>query len=203
MRITILTGGTRGDVQPYVALGVGLHRAGYQVCVPAPECFRSLITEAGLEFMPSRGLDPQELLHLPEVEAARRKINRPAAAFSILPILRTILRIGQRYFTSLLDTYWDSSEGADVLVSSIWFFGLDCAEKRGIMHIYATQQPLVTPTRAFPASLLSPYGIRLNSALNRLTYYLPYLIKRGLVIIQVAFRKAFRPTRKFISCSKR
>jgi UDP:flavonoid glycosyltransferase YjiC (YdhE family) len=31
MRITVLTLGTRGDVQPYVALGLGLQRAGHQV----------------------------------------------------------------------------------------------------------------------------------------------------------------------------
>jgi sterol 3beta-glucosyltransferase len=172
MRITILTGGTRGDVQPFVGLGVGLQRAGHQVCVPAPECFRGLIAKAGLEFTPSRGIDPQALLHLPEVQALRRKVNRPTtAAFAIRPILR----VGQRYFASLLDAYWSSSEGADVLISSTWFFGPDCAEKREIMHIYATQQPLVTPTRAFPASLLSPYGMRPNSALNRITYCLLYL----------------------------
>ena len=33
MRITILTAGSRGDVQPYVGLGVGLQRAGHQVCI--------------------------------------------------------------------------------------------------------------------------------------------------------------------------
>ena len=65
MRIAILTGGTRGDVQPYVALGVGLQRAGYQVCVTATERFRGLVTKAGLEFTPSGALDPQAFLHLP------------------------------------------------------------------------------------------------------------------------------------------
>jgi UDP:flavonoid glycosyltransferase YjiC (YdhE family) len=172
MRIAILTGGTRGDVQPYVGLGVGLQRAGYQVCVPAPECFRSLVTEAGLEFVPSSALDPQELLRLPETQELRRKILRPATVASTI---RPILRVGQRYFASLLDAYWSSSENADVLVSSIWYFGLDCAEKRGIPHIYAPHQAVVTPTRAFPSSLMSPFGVRLDSAVNRLTYYLMYL----------------------------
>ncbi|MGB7417232.1 MAG: glycosyltransferase [Thermosynechococcaceae cyanobacterium] len=31
MHITILAIGSRGDVQPFVALGVGLKQAGYQV----------------------------------------------------------------------------------------------------------------------------------------------------------------------------
>jgi sterol 3beta-glucosyltransferase len=173
MRIAILTGGSRGDVQPYVALGVGLQRAGHQVCVPAPECFRGLITEAGLQFMPSGALDPQAFLHLPEVQALRQKVLRPVTAASTI---RPILRIGRRYFASLLDAYWRASEGADALVSSIWYFGLDCAEKRGIPYIYAPHQAMVTPTRAFPSSLMSPLGLHLDTPLNRLTYYLMYLV---------------------------
>ena len=33
MKITALALGSRGDVQPAVALGVGLQNAGYEVCV--------------------------------------------------------------------------------------------------------------------------------------------------------------------------
>ena len=94
MRIVILTAGSRGDVQPYVGLGVGLQRAGHQVCMPAPETFRRLITQAGLEFTPVRGLDPQELLRLPEVQALIRKAGHPTAMLGIL-------RIGQRYLMGL------------------------------------------------------------------------------------------------------
>ena len=111
MRIVILTAGSRGDVQPYVGLGVGLQRAGHQVCLPAPEAFRSLITEAGPEFVPVKGLDPQELLRLPEVQALVRKSGRPTTMLAML-------RIGQRYLADLLDEYWRSSEGADLLVAS-------------------------------------------------------------------------------------
>ncbi len=43
INITILTQGSRGDVQPYVALGTGLKKAGYHVRMPAPEVFRPLV----------------------------------------------------------------------------------------------------------------------------------------------------------------
>lgn len=36
MRITTLTYGSRGDVQPYIAVGRGLQRAGHQVRLAAP-----------------------------------------------------------------------------------------------------------------------------------------------------------------------
>jgi len=169
MRIVILTAGSRGDVQPYVGLGVGLQRAGHQVCLPAPEAFRSLITEAGLEFVPVKGLDPQELLRLPEVQALVRRSGRPTTMLAML-------RIGQRYLADLLDEYWRSSEGADLLVASTTAFcALDCAEKRGIEFIYAPQQPL-EPTRAFPSPFLAPWGVRLDTAFNRLTYYLQMFV---------------------------
>ena len=169
MRIAILTAGSRGDVQPYVGLGVGLQRAGHQVCLPAPEAFRSLITGAGLEFMPVKGLNPQELRRLPEVQAVMRKATRPTA-------MLTMLRIGQRYMADILDEYWGSSKDAELLVASTTALGaLDCAEKRGVEHVYAPQQPLA-PTRAFPSPFLAPFGVRLDSVLNRPTYYLMYLV---------------------------
>jgi len=95
MRIVILTAGSRGDVQPYVGLGVGLQRAGHRVCLPAPETFRGLITQAGLEFVPVRGLDPQELLRLPETQALMRRTRRLTAVIDML-------RLGQRYLADII-----------------------------------------------------------------------------------------------------
>ncbi|MGD1899456.1 MAG: glycosyltransferase [Phormidesmis sp.] len=43
-RILILTAGSRGDVQPYVALAKGLHREGYEVAVATDATFFALIT---------------------------------------------------------------------------------------------------------------------------------------------------------------
>jgi sterol 3beta-glucosyltransferase len=48
--ISIVASGTRGDVQPYVALGKGLAAAGYRVRVLASSNFEGLVTSAGLEF---------------------------------------------------------------------------------------------------------------------------------------------------------
>ena len=52
MRITILTAGTRGDTQPYVALGAGLLQAGYQVRLAAGKNYESFVKQYGLEFYP-------------------------------------------------------------------------------------------------------------------------------------------------------
>ena len=67
--ITLLTSGTRGDIQPYVALGLGLQAAGLPVRLAAPEAFRTFVAPSGLPFAGFDG-NPSELLARPEAQAA-------------------------------------------------------------------------------------------------------------------------------------
>ena len=50
MRICILTVGTRGDVQPYVAMGTALRAAGHEVKLATLGRFEALVRAYGLEF---------------------------------------------------------------------------------------------------------------------------------------------------------
>ena len=50
MHIFITTIGTRGDVEPYVALGQRLITSGHRVTLCSCEKFRDFITEQGLEY---------------------------------------------------------------------------------------------------------------------------------------------------------
>jgi len=52
MQITILAVGSRSDVQPYVALGLGLQRAGHEVRLVAADFFKAFIESRGLDFFP-------------------------------------------------------------------------------------------------------------------------------------------------------
>lgn len=54
MRVLLFGFGSRGDVQPFVALGIGLKAAGYDVAVAAGVNFRALVENAGLVFEPIR-----------------------------------------------------------------------------------------------------------------------------------------------------
>jgi UDP:flavonoid glycosyltransferase YjiC (YdhE family) len=66
MRVSILTVGTRGDVQPVTAFGLGLQRAGHSVRICTHSEFRELVTRQGLDFAPvtagalSRGRETEE-----------------------------------------------------------------------------------------------------------------------------------------------
>ena len=66
MRVSILTVGSRGDVQPFAAFGVGLQRAGHAVRICTHPEFRELVAGQGLDFAPlaagalSRGMETEE-----------------------------------------------------------------------------------------------------------------------------------------------
>ena len=67
MRITILTYGSRGDVQPFLALAVGLQKSGHQVKLAAPHHFENFVSQLNVPFVPFTG-DPETFvleLHWP------------------------------------------------------------------------------------------------------------------------------------------
>lgn len=61
MRITLLTYGSRGDVEPFVALAQGFLRAGHTVRLAAPMCFSSLVAAHEIDFVGLPG-EPQRLV---------------------------------------------------------------------------------------------------------------------------------------------
>ena len=61
MHITLVTIGSRGDLQPHLALGIGLERAGHTVRLATHTPYQTYIEQFGLEFAPITG-DPGEIL---------------------------------------------------------------------------------------------------------------------------------------------
>jgi Glycosyltransferase family 28 N-terminal domain len=61
MHITIMTIGSRGDVQPFIAFAVGLKKAGHQVRLATHAKFEQEIRAHGLEFALIKG-NPAEAL---------------------------------------------------------------------------------------------------------------------------------------------
>jgi sterol 3beta-glucosyltransferase len=172
--ITILTQGSRGDVQPYVALGMGLKNVGYHIRMPAPDVFRPLISEAGLEFIPNHGFDPQEFIRTPEIQATGRQGGQ-------LKGLVSLLRKAGPLLEGMFDEYWRTSAGADILIASTMVFGIpDCAEKRSIPLINAPIHPLLVPTRAFPATFFAPWGACENAFANPITHRLVQFVFWGM-----------------------
>lgn len=140
-RAVFATIGTRGDVQPYLALAVAMQQQGYSVIFGATEEFETLITSYGIEFY-SLGPSIAEFLHQSRFEKAMSQsmlINGPA-----------LLRQGQRILDVAARRAWVMAQGADlILLNMNVSFGIDIAEALDIPVIMMALQPL-TSTSEFP-----------------------------------------------------
>lgn len=145
MRITIVTAGSRGDVQPYVALGLGLRRAGHDVRVATHETFRDFVAAHGLGFTPIAG-DPRAILRGTAADAwLASGRNRSMLAFA-----RELRRVAGPLVERSLADYWRACQGADVvLYSAVAGPSWHVAARLGIPSFAALLQPL-SRTRAFP-----------------------------------------------------
>nr|XP_001394072.2 sterol glucosyltransferase [Aspergillus niger CBS 513.88] len=61
LNIVIQIVGSRGDVQPFIALGTELQKFGHRVRIATHDVFSDFVTQGGLEFYPIGG-DPAELM---------------------------------------------------------------------------------------------------------------------------------------------
>jgi sterol 3beta-glucosyltransferase len=156
MKITILTIGSRGDFQPYIALGNGLKQAGFQVRIPAPPAFQDLITGHGLEYVPVNSVNPQEFMRHSSMQTVAQRNNQ-------FMLLLTMFREARGMLRAFLDEAWQFSQDSDAIVSNIVFFGAyDCAERLGIPFILAPLDPLY-PTYAFASPAFAPPKFRVGA----------------------------------------
>lgn len=163
--ITLLTNGTRGDVLPYVALGLGLRDAGYNIRIAAPIGFKSLIDPSGLTFAPFEG-NPSDLMieQSDPLTVGNNLIHTLRANRDFLSRARPI-------YARMLHTAASACRGSDVLLyglSTLW--GSHVAEGLRIPGIRAVLQPL-TPTRHFPSALL-PFHFSSMGIGNLLTHWI-------------------------------
>jgi len=161
MHIAIVAVGSRGDVQPAVALGVGLLRAGHTVRLGSYRQFAALAGEHGLQFAPIAG-DIAELLQSEQGQAMISGRN-PLKLFTVIG---DALRENADQSTADVIR---AGEGADVIVSvgPAYYGAASLAEARGVPFVSAALQPIYA-TAAFPSPLL-PAPPRV-AALNRLSH---------------------------------
>lgn len=144
MRIAIFTIGSRGDVQPYVALGAALQARGHRVTIVTGEGFDKLIASAGLAYG-KIDVDFQALISDPDMKAALRSL--PA-------LVRAIRGSGQLVERTFRDS-WNAADGANVIIYHPKLLAAPhIAERLGCPAILATVVPMAVPTDAFESPLL-------------------------------------------------
>lgn len=173
MNVLILTAGSRGDVQPYIALGAGLRAAGHSVTLATLPAFEALARDHGLAFAPLRA----ELLELLQTPQGKEAL---AGRGGSLALLRQVTPMLQR----MLDDAWAAAAGSELVIyHPKALAGYSIAEKLGIPGVLALPLPLYSPTSAFPSPLLpvANLGAFLNRASHTLMVRLASASTRGLV----------------------
>ena len=66
MRYGVIVMGSRGDVQPFVALSIGLMKRGHDVSIIGPENFKVFVEGFGVNFR-SISTDAEKSLQTPEI----------------------------------------------------------------------------------------------------------------------------------------
>jgi sterol 3beta-glucosyltransferase len=145
MRIGMIALGSRGDVQPYVALGKGLKQAGYEVVLLTHDPYKRLVLGEGLEFFAIGG-NPRSIVDRVMNQArVGEKPNEFDFMRKVVPLIKPL-----RY--EIVTRCWQGCQEVDALVLNALgiVVGIPMAQKRGIPAFPAYLQPM-TPTREFPA----------------------------------------------------
>lgn len=153
MRVLLVTAGSRGDVEPFVALAHRAMRAGHQVRLALPDNSGARVDDLDTV---SLGADFSRLIQ-------SQGVSGREAMRSFSTVVRPTMR------TVIVTTVSAALEyEPDVIVAHPKILSAPIAADRlGIPHIMAEIVPVVTPTRAFPAPGTVPVSL---GPLNRLTY---------------------------------
>jgi sterol 3beta-glucosyltransferase len=147
MHIAILTMGSRGDVQPYVALGVGLRNVGHKVTLATFANFEPFVRQHGLDFAPIAG-DIRELL---ETDEGREVLNTAGRPLHLMRGVRRVVCLVEPLLAQIVRDVWQACQGADrvVAASLLYYYGDYMAHILDV-PLYLSSHGPKAPTRAFP-----------------------------------------------------
>lgn len=172
MRPLLISVGSRGDVQQFLALARGLLAAGHRPVLAAPRRFQPLAAGHGVEFAPLS----DEMFALQDSVKGQGVRAAITAARSVKPMLRLLLDDQAALVTRSADVvvYHPKSLGGPYI-----------AEKLGVPAVAGLLIPLYVPTSAFPSPI---FPVRPPGPLNRASW-------RVAAAVEAPYRSTIRTWR--------
>ena len=142
MRVDILAIGSQGDVQPCVALGIGLQTAGHRVRVVTLGGFEELVRGRGLDHLVI-GENPRDVANTAEGRVWVQ--NRD----SVLGFVRGFVRVANSLIEEGIRSYWRACQDTEMVIVSAMGLpvGSHIAERLGVPLLQAQLAPPLISSR--------------------------------------------------------
>lgn len=163
MKITILTLGTRGDVQPYVALGEELIQRNHQVTLCTGSSFKDFVESKGINFYPA-SIDFMEIV---KTEIGKSIMNGGGNLFKILKYSKEVIF---PLYRKTFDDFLAATKNSDLIIyHPKAISATDIAQYYNVPCLALPPVPILFPITEFPNLAVSPTK-NLGSFFNRLSY---------------------------------
>lgn len=164
MRLVFFALGSRGDVQPYIALAKKAIQYGHSALICTGKTFEKLVKENGVEFKEVES----DLMAM--LESDEGKLIYNSALKHPLITKNYVKKVVNPAFRKTLDQFWEGAQSADVLIYHPKAFGApDMAFALGIPCINMPLIPVVYPIEEFPNLIIST-NKNFGRVLNKFTY---------------------------------
>ncbi|MEV4439897.1 glycosyltransferase, partial [Streptomyces sp. NPDC049577] len=154
MKALIYSHGTRGDMQPYLALAHALKQAGHSATLAGPRMYGDWVAEYGIDFAPIN--DEGVKLHSrPDVRQILVHNEKSTDAYQ-KERERIFREVYPRLYPLMLQDMWDAAAGgADVVIHSHSSRQAihQIAEKLGVPHVLASLYPHFVASARYPAQV--------------------------------------------------
>jgi sterol 3beta-glucosyltransferase len=161
--ITIITSGTRGDVEPFINFAISLKNLGFTVRLAAPIDFKEWILSHNLEYA-KIGLEPIKTL----LEATQQQDMLNFNLFK----MRKILTFFKKHIRDvLITTLPHVADDTDLIISHVSLpASSDLAEAKDVPLIFVSTVPLA-PTKLHPNIMMpQKFGLLSGRFYNKLTH---------------------------------
>ncbi|GAA2034972.1 glycosyltransferase [Agromyces tropicus] len=168
-RILVVTVGSRGDVQPYLALAKGLQDAGHDVALATCERFAPFAAEHDVPFAPLS----DEILMLLDSDAGRSALDDASGFFGTVKANLRLARAAGPINERLMHDVWEAARAFEpdlVVYHPKAIAAPHVAERLGATPVLGLVVPVSVPTGDFP--MVGLPALRLGRWYNRLTYRL-------------------------------
>jgi sterol 3beta-glucosyltransferase len=179
MNIVLMSFGSRGDIQPFLALAIALRERGHGVTFAALQDFEAQIGAYQIPFIPI----PISMKAVLEEEASKRIVREGMTIGAVRAFWREVMPKMRLALRSATEQVTEAARGAELLISHVTLFpfAYSIHQHLGIPLVLAAAAPIV-PTRAFASPMFPPLPW-VGRVYNRLTYH-------GLLRLIIGFESA-------------